>query len=130
MGSGVDPSMTLHALLGPKDNSFLSRFLKQQIIHPALLRGGRDALTLSRSSSLSMACLCLAQQQRFLSLLRCGSRGERREPPLATSRLGAATGGRVEANVKCRQAKAGHVESVTRGARSSAVRSSFRTSGS
>ncbi len=41
MGSGVDPSVTLHALLGPRDrdNRFLSRFLKQQIIHPALLRG-------------------------------------------------------------------------------------------
>ncbi len=41
MGSGVDLSMTLHALLGPRDrdNRFLSRFLKQQIIHPALLRG-------------------------------------------------------------------------------------------
>ncbi len=41
MGSGVDPSMTLHALLGPRDrdNCFLLRFLKQQIIHPALLRG-------------------------------------------------------------------------------------------
>ncbi len=33
--------MTLHALLGPRDrdNRFLTRFLKQQIIHPALLRG-------------------------------------------------------------------------------------------
>ncbi len=41
MGSGVDPSMNLHALLGPRDrdNRFLSRFLKQQIIHLALLRG-------------------------------------------------------------------------------------------
>ncbi len=41
MGSEVDPSMTLHALLGPwdRDNHFLSRFFKQQIIHPALLRG-------------------------------------------------------------------------------------------
>ncbi len=40
MGFGVDPSMTFHALLGPGDrnNCFPSRFLKQQIIHPALLR--------------------------------------------------------------------------------------------
>ncbi len=41
MGSGVDPSMTLHALLGPRDrdNCFLSRFLKQQIIHPGPFPG-------------------------------------------------------------------------------------------
>ncbi len=39
MWSKVDSSMTLHALLGPRDNRFLSRFLKKQIIHPALLRG-------------------------------------------------------------------------------------------
>ncbi len=56
MWSEVDSSMTLHALLGlrDRDNRFLSRFLKKQIIHPALLRGGRDALTLSRSRSLSL----------------------------------------------------------------------------
>ncbi len=38
----VDSSMTLQALLGPRDrnNRFLSRFLKKKlIIHPALLRG-------------------------------------------------------------------------------------------
>ncbi len=38
----VDSSMTLQALLGPRDrnNRFLSRFLKKkQIIHPAFLRG-------------------------------------------------------------------------------------------
>ncbi len=43
MWSEVDSSMTLQALLGPRDrnNRFLSRFLKKkkQIIHPALLRG-------------------------------------------------------------------------------------------
>ncbi len=41
MWSEVDSSMTLHALLGPRDrdNRFLSRFLKKLIIHPALLRG-------------------------------------------------------------------------------------------
>ncbi len=40
VGSRFYPSMTLHALLGPRDidNHFLSRFLKQQIIHPAFLR--------------------------------------------------------------------------------------------
>ncbi len=42
MWSEVDSSMTLQALLGPRDrdNRFLSRFKKKkQIIHPALLRG-------------------------------------------------------------------------------------------
>ncbi len=42
MWSEVDSSMTLQALLGPRDrdNRFLSRFLKKkQIIHLALLRG-------------------------------------------------------------------------------------------
>ncbi len=117
-----DSPCPLHALLGPRDrdNRFLSRFLKQQIIHPALLRG-RDAL--SRSSSLSLwvarpeascssayrqltgartggaACVHLAQQHRFWWLLRmlCGSGGGCRGPSSVTSRLGAATGGRVEA---------------------------------
>ncbi len=39
--SEVDSSMTLQALLGPRDrdNRFLSRFLKKLIILPALLRG-------------------------------------------------------------------------------------------
>ncbi len=85
--------------------------------------GGGDALTLSRSSSLSLwvarpeascssayrqligartggaACLHLAQRHRSRRQLRmrCGSRGGCRGPPSATSRLGAATGGRVEA---------------------------------
>ncbi len=39
MWSEVDSSMTLQALLGPRDRRFLSRFLKKLIIHPALLRG-------------------------------------------------------------------------------------------
>ncbi len=45
------------------------------------------------------ACLHLALRHRFWRLLRmrCGSRGGCRGPPSATSRLGAATGGRVEA---------------------------------
>ncbi len=83
--------------------------------------GGRDALTLSRSSSLSLwvahpeascssaycqltgarmggvACLGLAQRHRFWRRMQCGSRDGCRGPPSATSRLGAATGGRVEA---------------------------------
>ncbi len=83
--------------------------------------GGRDALTLSRSSSLSLwvarpeascssayrqetgartggaACLHLARRHRFWRLLRMRCGGGCRGPPSATSRLGAATGGRVEA---------------------------------
>ncbi len=45
MGSGVDPSMTLHALLVNRDICFLLRFLKQQIIHlaPLLDAGSRSA---------------------------------------------------------------------------------------
>ncbi len=79
---------------------------------------GRDALTLSQSSSLSLwvfrpkascssahcqltgarmggaACLRLAQWHRFWRLLRmqCGSRGGRKGPPSATSRMAAETG--------------------------------------
>ncbi len=83
-GPEVDPSMTLHVLLGSRDrdNRFLSRFLKQQIIHPAL-GGGRDELTFSRSS--------------FLSLWGGLPTPSSTALPSAMSRLGAATGGRVEA---------------------------------
>ncbi len=71
MGPGVDPSMTLHALLGPRDrdNRFLSRFLKQQIIHPALLRGReRCTYPLPKQFPLSMGRL-----SRGLFLLRLPS---------------------------------------------------------
>ncbi len=51
--------MTPHALLGPRDrdNRFLSRFLKQQIIHPALL-WGRERCTypLTKQFPLSLGC--------------------------------------------------------------------------
>ncbi len=55
--SEVDSSMTLQALLGPRDrdNRFLSRFLKKNRLSTRPSSGGgRDALTLSRSSSLSL----------------------------------------------------------------------------
>ncbi len=57
MWSEVDSSMTLQALLGPRDrdNRFLSRFLKKNRLSTRPSSGGgRDALTLSRSSSLSL----------------------------------------------------------------------------
>ncbi len=69
MWSEVDSSMTLQALLGPRDrdNRFLSRFLKKLIIHPALLRGRERCtyplpkqfpLSLGRPS-LGLLLLCL-----------------------------------------------------------------------
>ncbi len=68
VGSGVDPPITLHALLGPRDrdNLFLSRFLKQQIIHPALLRG-RERCTYPL---LKQFPLSLGRWSRGLLLLR------------------------------------------------------------
>ncbi len=67
--SEVDSSMTLQALLGPRDrdNRFLSRFLKKkQIIHPALLRGReRCTYPLPKQFPLSLGC-----PSRGLSLLR------------------------------------------------------------
>ncbi len=56
VGSEVDPSMTLHALLGPRDrdNRFLSRFLKQQIIHPALRGRERCTYPLPKQFPLSL----------------------------------------------------------------------------
>ncbi len=68
MWSEVDSSMTLHALLGPRDrdNRFLSRFLKKQIIHPALLRGReRCSYPLPKQFPLS-----LGRPSRGLLLLR------------------------------------------------------------
>ncbi len=59
MWSEVDSPMTLHALLGPRDrdNRFLSRFLKKQIIHPALLRGReRCTYPLPKQFPLSLGC--------------------------------------------------------------------------
>ncbi len=125
MWSEVDSSMTLHALLGPRDrdNRFLSRFLNKQIIHPALLQGReRCTYPLPKQFPLSLGCPTrgllllrllpvdggqdgrgglptLARRHRYWRLLRmrCGSGGGCRGPPSATSRLGAATGGRVEA---------------------------------
>ncbi len=95
---------------------------KKQIIHPALLRGReRCTYPLPKQFPLSLgrpsrgllllclppvdggartggaACLHLALRHRFWRRMRCGSRGGCRGPPSATSRLGAATGGRVEA---------------------------------
>ncbi len=68
MGSEFDPSMTPHALLGPrdKDNRFLSRFLKQQIIHPALLRG-RERCTYPLPKQFPLS---LGRPSRGLLLLR------------------------------------------------------------
>ncbi len=68
MGSGVDPSIILHALFGPRDrdNRFLSRFLKQPIIHPALLRG-RERCTYPLPKQFSFS---LDRLSRGLLLLR------------------------------------------------------------
>ncbi len=68
MWSEVDSSMTLQALLGPRDrdNRFLLRFLKKQIIHPALLRGReRCTYPLPKQFPLSLGC-----PSRGLLLLR------------------------------------------------------------
>ncbi len=57
MWSEVDSSMTLQALLGPRDrdNRFRSRFKKKNRLSTRPSSGGgRDALTLCRSSSLSL----------------------------------------------------------------------------
>ncbi len=69
MWSEVDSSMTLHALLGPRDrdNRFLSRFLKKkQIIHPALLRG-RERCTYPLPKQFPLS---LGHPSRGLLLLR------------------------------------------------------------
>ncbi len=91
VGSGNDPSLTLHFFLGPrdrdKDNRFLSRFWNNRLSTRPSYGGGRDRFTLSRSSSLS---LWIARPEASYSSAHRG-------PPSATSRLGAATAGRVEA---------------------------------
>ncbi len=124
MWSKVDSSMTLHALLGPRDrdNCFLSRFLKKTDYPPGPPPGEGEMhlpspkavpslsgspvprplappLTASRRGPGRAACLHLARRHRFWRLLRmrCGSGCGCRGPPSATSRLGAATGRRVEA---------------------------------
>ncbi len=113
MRSGVDPSMTLHALLGPRDNRFLSRFLKQYIIHLALL-WGRERCT--RSSSLSLwvarpgaSCSCahheltgarigsLPTPSSTAPLLKAAADAGQGRTQGAKSRLGAATGRWLEA---------------------------------
>ncbi len=109
--------MTLHALLVNRDICFLLRFLKQQIIHLALLRG-RERCTYPLPKQFPLS---LGHPSRSLLLLRLppvnggqDGRGGLPTPsstaPLlkaaagvdagsrsATIRLGAATGGRVEA---------------------------------
>ncbi len=126
MWSDVDSSMTLHALLGPRDrdNRFLSRFLKKTDYPPGpppgegemhlpspeavpalsgshVPRPPAPTLTASRRGPGrdGAACLHLARRHRSWRLLRmrCGSGGGCRGPPSETSSLGAATGGLVEA---------------------------------
>ncbi len=58
--------MTLHALLGDRDICFLLRFLKQQIIHLALLRG-RERCTYPLPKQFPLS---LGHPSRSLSLLR------------------------------------------------------------
>ncbi len=66
--SEVDPSMTLRALLGPRDRDyrFLLRFWKKQIIHPALLRG-RERCTYPLPKQFPLS---LGRPSRGLLLLR------------------------------------------------------------
>ncbi len=68
MWSEVDSSMTLHALLGPRDRDyrFLSRFLKKLIIHLALLRG-RERCTYPLPKQFPLS---LGRPSRGLLLLR------------------------------------------------------------
>ncbi len=134
MWSEVDPSMTLHALLGPRDrdNRFLSRFLKTRLSTRPTSGGGRDALTLSRSSSLS---LWVARPEASCSSAYRQSTGAKNleEPnfvgvPMSTRHSQRWRSWTTSVDIARPRDRA--ITFVIRGIRSGAVRSSFRTSGS